>query len=297
MFVDKLDAGESVHFRDNLEKLLVKVFETEYPDLLARTLIPVNNEADSGAEFISYEQIDSVGMAKLISDYANDIPRVDTYGKKFSLQVRSIASAFGFSIQDIRAALYSGVPLQDRKAKAARRADEQLIDSLATFGDASAGIPGFVNNSNVPILTLASWAAATPEKKLSDLSLMATTIRTATNSTESPDTILLPESSFMDIAQTQMTNVNETVLSFFLKTSPFVTAVQPWHVLETAGAGGGKRAIAYERNADKLELHIPQEYEVFPPQQKGLEEVVITHMRCAGVSMYKPLSVLYVDGL
>lgn len=301
--VKKLDAGESALFAQDLEHMIRRLFEVDYPELMARRLIPLNTEADPGDQFIVYEQYDRVGIAKLISDYADDIPRVDVKGEKFTSPIESIASAFGFSINEIRGAQKAGRPLRDMKARAAREADEQRLDAIAAFGDAATGIPGFLNNANVPSGTVANpgagtdWAVKTANEMLADLQDIVSNIRTDTNQIESPDTIVLPPSRFDLVAQTQMPNINETVLSYFLRTNPYITNVGQWYRLETAGTGGARRMVAYRRDSSKLELHIPQDYEVFEPQARGLEWVINTHMRVGGVTFYKPFSARYADGL
>ncbi len=303
MLVQRLDEGESAFFNRELEHVIARLFEVDYPELLARSLIPVNGEAGPGAEVITYRQIDKVGMATLVADYADNIPRVDVLGTEFTSPVRGIASSFGYSIQEIRAAVQAGRSLRDMKARAAREADEQKLDSIASFGDANSNLSGFLNNTNVPTGTATNpgsgtdWDSKTPAEIIVDMQQIVASVRTATNSIESPDTLLLPDSSFVHIAQTQMPGIPETILSFFLRTSPYINNIQPWYRLETAGAADSKRMVAYRRDPDKLELHIPQDYEVFAPEQDGLEFVSATHMRVGGVTIYKPMSMRYVDGI
>jgi len=295
---EKLDAGESAFFNLELEHLLSRMFEVEYPDLMARSVLPISTEAGPGAETIAYHQFDKVGMAKLIADYADDVPRVDVLGKKFVSPIESIASSFGYSVQEIRAAAMANRPLRQMKAESARRADEQKLDSIACFGDANTGLGGMLNNANVPVgAATANWSTLTPEEIVADMQAAVAAIRTDTESVESPDTILLPESEYVRISQTQMTGINETILSFFLRTSPYIRSIAPWYRLETAGAGGVKRMVTYRRDPAKLELHIPQDFEVFPPQERNLEFVINTHCRTGGVTIYKPLSMRYTDGL
>ncbi len=98
-----LDAGESIFFARELEHIKSQEVEVEYPDLKARKLIPVSFEADPADETITYYMFDKVGMAKIIRDYSQDLPRVDVTGQKFSGEVRSLGASFGFSIQEIRA--------------------------------------------------------------------------------------------------------------------------------------------------------------------------------------------------
>ena len=126
-----LDANETIFFARELEYVKAKTFEVKYIRLKATQLIPVSTEAGSGAETITYQVQDAVGVAKIIANYADDLPRVDVIGKEVSTPIRGIGDSFGYSIQDIRAAQFAGKPLVQRKANAARKAIDTLIDNLA----------------------------------------------------------------------------------------------------------------------------------------------------------------------
>lgn len=301
--VRKLDAGESAFLENQLEHMLSQMFEVQYAELKARSLLPVNTEADPGAEFITAETWDMHGAAKILASYADDIPRVDVDATKTAYPVITIGAGYGLSIDEIESALLAGKNLSGKKAMAAREADERKLDYIAAFGDAGTGVGGFLNNSNVPSQTAANpgsgttWEVKTPAEILADLQEIVGDMIADTNEKEVPDTIVLPATSYALIAQTQMTGINETVLSFFLKTSPYIRNVVQWHRLETAGAGSTKRMVAYRRDPSKLELHIPLEYQQLSPQPRNFEMVVPTRLKTAGCTIYKPYSVRYVDAI
>ena len=102
------DTGESIFFARELEHILTRQHEVVYPELRARMFIPVSGEAGPGAESITYYQFDKVGMAKLISDYAADLPRADVFGNKFTSNIESLAISFGYSLQEVRSAAMAG---------------------------------------------------------------------------------------------------------------------------------------------------------------------------------------------
>lgn len=55
--------------------------------------------------------------------------------------------------------------------------------------------------------------------------------------------------------------------------------------------------VCYRRSPDALEAIVPQEFEQFPAQERGLEFVVPCHAKCGGVVLYYPLSMAYGDGI
>jgi len=301
-----LDANESVFFLRELDFVKSKSYDVQYPELKARTLIPVSFEAGAGAETITYEQYDQVGMAKIVSSYADDLPRADIKGKEFTARVRSLADSYGYNIQEVRAAKMAGKPLEQRKSNAAKRAMMQKEDSIAALGDADHGLIGFVNHPNISSTTLPNdgtgastlWANKTPAQIIRDLNKVANFIVENTKEVELPNTLLLPVEKYNYIASTPIgDNADKTILKFFLDNSPYIKEVIPWNKLKAAGAGGLDRMIAYDKNPEKLTLEIPQDFEQLDVEQRGLEFLVPCHSRCGGVIIYYPLSVAYADGL
>lgn len=295
----RTDNGESLFFARELEAILARQHDVEYPELRARRFLPVSSEAGPGDETITYYQFDKVGMAKLVSDYADDLPRADVFGNKFSSPIESIAIAFGYSIQEVRASAKAGRSLQSMKAMAARRAHEEKVDEIAANGDANTGLGGMLNNANVPTGTVQTpnWATATADQIIESMNEMVTTMVNSTNGVETPDTILLPIDAFTIVNQRRIPDTEITILQFFLRNNAFIRNVDHWYKLSGAGAGATDRAVCYRRDPTKLELHIPQEFETLPVQESNLEFKVPTHSRIGGVVIYKPLSLLYRDGL
>ena len=120
------DANESIFFARELEHIKTKTYDKKFAALTATSVIPVSNEVNPGAESITYYQYEPTGMAKIISNYATDLPRADVKGKPFTSVVKGIGSSYGYSIQDVRAARMAGKPLEQRKANAARLAIDQF---------------------------------------------------------------------------------------------------------------------------------------------------------------------------
>lgn len=292
------DAGETAFVLKQLEYVSKKMYETKYPAMLGRQFIPVNTEVPTGAQTWSYKMWDSFGAAKIIHSYADDLPLVGRTATEFVQNIRSIGDGYGWSIQDIRSALYSNVPLQADLALAARRAAEIKADELLAVGSDADGIVGFLNNPNVPdvSLTNGAWAAATAAEILADLHQLANSVAISTYNIYQADTLLLDTTSFHLIATKPMSDLTgETVLSTFLKQSPYVRNVDQWWRLDTAASGGTPLAVAYARSPEVLEAIIPQEFEQFPPQPKMLTFFVPCHMRCGGTVIKYPIAVAFTD--
>lgn len=301
---ERLDAGETAMLAKQLEYVYARTYDIKYAELKARRFVPVNTSVDSGAESYSYKQYSMFGAAKLIANYADDLPRVDVLAREFLSPIKSIGAAYGFTIMDLRRAAKGQAQLDMARARAARRAHEQTFDDLVANGDADAGLTGFANNANVPIATpvTGQWTTntATSLQMVEDLNTLTEEVVTGTLEAFEPDTLLMAPEVYTMINNKPMSSTgdtNMTVLKYFLENNTYINSVERWNKLSTAGAGSTTRCIAYKRDPEVLEAIEPQPFEQLPQQWKNLEALIPTHSRCGGVKITYPLAIAYMDDL
>lgn len=300
-----LDAAETLFFERELEHRKAQTYDVIRAPLKAFELIPVSTEAGAGAESITYEQYDSTGIAKIIANYADDLPRADVKGKEFTARVKSVGDSYGYSLQEVRAAQMAGKPLEQRKSNAAARAQRELWNRVAFFGDPANGLPGWITNPNVPSAPVAAgastdteWSTKTPNEILADLNDAVNGIVDLTNGAEKPDTIVLPIAQYTLIATRRASDgTDTTILEFFLKSSPFITSVEWANELKGAFTGGTDGFIVYRRDPDAMEFEMPVSFEQLPVQERGLEFLVPCHSRIAGTIIRYPLSQAFRRGI
>ncbi len=306
MQANRLDARESAFFARECEFIKRRSYDTKQKPLKAFDLIPLSSEAGNGATEITYRRFTGVGFAKIIADYAKDFPRVDVYGEETTVKVKGLGSSFGYSIKEIRQSMMTGKALDTRRADTARRAIEELINTLALSGDSNAGINGLINYPGISEYTVLAdgtgasklWSAKTADQIVRDISGMVNSVVDATNGRETPDTLLMDIAHYNYIATTKMsTNSDLTILQYVLQTSPFLKKVDWLNELKTAGAGSTSRMMCYVNDDMHLSLEIPQGFEQFEPQQEGMEFEIPCHAETAGVIVYYPLSVAFGDGI
>lgn len=298
------DANETATFTRKLEYVIARTYDKKYPDLRARDFLPVNSEVPSGAESFVWRSFDYYGQARIIANFADDLPLVDIIAGEQAQILRSVGDGYHYSVQDLRQSAMAGTQLDAKRAQAARKVCENTVEKIAALGDSVSGLPGFLNNPNVTLLTApgdinGNWGAATPQQILDDLNTMVNKMVETTKGAFSPDTILLPLVKYNLISSKVMSvNDSRTILDVFLQNQKRVTSVDTWNMLDKADAAGtGPRAVVYQRDAEIVELVIPQEFEQFPPQPFNLAFKVPCHMRIGGVVVYYPLGVMYVDGI
>ena len=114
---------------------------------------------DPGAETVTYYSYDKVGLAKIISNYATDLPRADVKGKPTTAIIKSLGASYGYSIQEMRASAMAGKSLDTRKAESARYQIDYLNNKIAWNGDEETGLRGVLSkDTDVPLYILANGA-------------------------------------------------------------------------------------------------------------------------------------------
>ena len=285
-----------------LEFIRPQVFDITYADIKYPTLLPVTSEAGPGAQTFTYRIMDSTGEFKLIADAADDLPRADISQVEKSINIRSFGGSFGYTVQELRAAQMANIALEQRRASAVRRAYEEKVEAVAMFGESSVNLAGFFNNATVDVIATDRWftgstASGTAQDMLELLNYGVSAIINASNMKEQPDTILLAYEDYNKISTTRNSDSSDvTVLEYFLRTNPYIRNVEPINQLDADNSVlNTNRMVVYKRDPEKVQLHIPQPLELFPPQQRGLEFIVPAHARVGGVALYYPKSVIYVQ--
>jgi len=285
-----------------LEFIRPQVFETVYADIKYSTILPVTSEAGPGAQTFTFRIMDSTGEFKLIADAADDLPRADVSQVEKSINIRSFGGSFGYTVQELRAAQMANIALEQRRAQAVRRAYEEKVEAVAMFGEPSVGLAGFFNNATVDVVTANKWftgttASGTAQDMLELLNYGVTAIINASKMKEQPDTILMAYEDYNVVSTTRNSDSSDvTVLEYFLRTNPYIRNVEPINQLDEGNSVlTTNRMVVYKRDPEKVQLHIPQPLELFPPQQRGLEFIVPAHARVGGVALYFPKSAIYVQ--
>ena len=302
----RFDAGETLYLARELESVEETLYEWEEGELKYRALVPVSNEDSPGAESITYRMITMIGMAKIIANYSDDIPRSDAITKEYTQSVKTIATSFGYNTQEVRAAALANKPLDRIKADSARRAVRQKENNICWTGDSAHGIIGFLNNPNVPVLAAGAgvggttWVLKTPDEIINDVSLMVSEGREQSHGLHSGDTLVLPIPQHTRITTIpRATNSDTTIANFILNNKAFGIKQIEWLTeLTTAFTGDTEDgAILYEKNPRIITNRIPLEMVTHPVQEQGLEFIVPVEARAGGVVIRYPLACLFFTGI
>lgn len=303
----RADTATTAFVARQLEYLRPGMFEVKYPNLKGKQWVPVNSSMPVGAEQFTITITDRVGEVKQIKDYSKDLGRVEVSTSQKSMGVFTMGIAYAYTINEIRAAMYAGMPIQARKAMAARDLMARKFDDILLTGETANGAKGLFNQTGTETYTPTSDGAAgsklftakSPDKILNDLNKMFSTVVVNSKEVHNPNTFILPLSVYQYIAGLRVGDgTSETVLSYWLRTNPYgISSAEQSTKLETAGAGSTTRAVAYEKSPQVLEMIAPVEFEQFAPETFNTEVQTICQMRVGGVALYMPKAVCYADGI
>lgn len=302
----KNDAGETATFQRKLEYVMSEVLRVEYAEIRFRDLLPIDTQVPPGAQAFTWRIMDWRGAARVLSDFADDLPTVEIMGAEKSQILKTCGIGYFYSLQDIESANFGGINLDTEKASAARRAHENLFENLAAFGDAANDLPGFLNNANVPIISApgditGDWLnpSTDPLDILADLHKIVNTIRSNTKGIRSPDTMVFSTAIFDHLSVRRISIYDKTsILQAFVDASPYVKSVDQWNRLDTADAAGtGPRVVCYKRDKGRVSFVLPRDFTQRAPQVKNLGFSVPCDSRVGGVLIKDPIGMAYVDGM
>lgn len=302
----------SVFFARELDYVKTQSYDVEYPEMTALSLFPISSEVPEGAESFTYYSYDRTGMAKIINNYATDLPRADVKGKPSTGYIKSIGDSYGYSVQEMRASRMAGKSLDVRKGEAARYAADYAINRIAWAGDREHGLVGVLSEDNdIPKYVLSTVTVDGEERTefryksadqiLADINGMQKYVAQITKNVEKPDTLCLPANVYIDLATRRIPDTETTVLKFLLVHAPYLKEVREANELQAESTDmnptGSNVALLFTNSDRKMTLEIPMPFYQYPIQEKGLEVEIPCEERVAGMVIYYPLSALIAEGV
>lgn len=300
-----------------------QVYATKFPDLDFGRLVYVDTSAPEWTPGIVTFMSSTVGKAQWYSGAAKDVPRADLTRDRSDVRIHMAAIGYGYNDEEIGQAQLMGMNLPAGKAEAARRAYMEFMWNVTITGDNDKGLQGLINQSGVTAAVapadgtggVTTWfdaggnATKTPQQILRDFNNMLIGIFTSTLTVEMADTVLLPYSTEANLGATTMSSTNsETVLSFIERNNIYTRRTgQPLTIrgelgLDTAGANGTKRMVAYANRQDVVKLHLPMPHRFGHSgglvYQDGPSSFQIPgKFRTGGVETLRPGAFRYLDGI
>lgn len=308
---------EGVFFQRQLEYIQAQSYDVLYPELMGRVCFELNTEGGEGINTITYRSYDKRGETAIIAGKATDLPRGDVSGEEYSITVKTLGNAFGYSRQELAASKVTGLPLEARKAEATRKSYEEKVNQIIWFGSPENKLNGLFDGPvGAPCLTiqkteLANGAGGTPQWKtktgvevVKDLTDALAQVYIDTKKLFRPDTILMSVEDKLYLENTPISSEFPlvSIMKWFLENNKFIKSeeqikdinelegIYPATVGGTFDPTGGQVGgfTVYKSGADNARIREPFPYMHLPVQYKGLEFEVNCYGRFAGVEMIRP---------
>lgn len=283
-----------IFFAQQLNFVRTRLYERRTPAMRWMDVIPVSTDVPEWAETVTQRSFDAVGMAKIISNYADDLPRADVLASETLVKVKDIGDSYGYNVAEMRASEATGAQLDVRKAAAARKAIDVKIAQLAMIGEPVYGLFGLLNHPNIGTTTglNGDWdnPATTGDEILSDLEVIAAAVPGQSKGIHRTTMMAMADTDHNQLSQKFVADSGgRTVLAVFRANHPEITLV-PVVEYRGAGAGGTNVVIAAERDQENYTFEMVMPFNQLPAQARNLEFVVPCLARAGGVTVTYPLA-------
>ena len=298
-----LDSDLSAFLTRELTYVRKKALQVKKSNLNAFTVFPVMTEVPAGADVAVQRIYDSVGIAEVITNYGDDLRRVDIVAKENPVKVVDIGDSYGYTFKEIQNAQFKGMNLDAMKASAARRGIDYKLNSIAWHGDKAHNVIGFLNNDNITSFQLpadgdsssTALEKKTEEEVIRDMNNFIESIPEQTNQVEQANTVLLAPKAYNHLATTRLKDSDRTILEFLQGVHPEI--IRWMKIGELAKADNGKDVmIAGNFIPEYIKFEIPQRFVQMPVQPNNLEYKVPCLAEVIGVTISMPLAFAKASG-
>ena len=294
----KFKQDDALFIAQELNYIRSRALEVEHSPLNSFRVFPQETDVPAGAETALQLVYDSIGMAKIVADYGDDLPRAEAVATTIPAKVYTVGDSYGYNYVELEHAKLANVNLEARKALSARRGIDLKLNNIAWFGDAEHGIVGFINNPNIATVTIpadgtgssAKFADKTPDQIIRDMNAIINEVSNNTNGVEMPDTVLLAPAVYDLLESTPKSQYSDrTILEFLRGAHPEVSRWMKIGELKGAGTGGTDMVIAGVFRPEYIRQENPVRFDQLPVQYRNLEYVVPCVSRTLGVTINVPV--------
>lgn len=293
---------QSVFLARQLEYVRSRVYETKRPPMSALSFIPVTSEAPEWADTVITRTFDAVGMAKIISNYADDLPRADVAGSERAVRVKDIGVSYGYNVAEVRSASApGGTNLPERKGNAARRAVEKKLNQIAMIGDPQYGLFGLLNHPNIGVTTglTGNWSAGatTALQIVTDVDILVDAVVNQSGGVHYPNLLVLPQAALSAMGRKYMADTGGKSAFDIVRNKYPDMRILGIPEFNAGQAAVTSTVVIGEFTEENLYLDVPMAFNQLPAQARNLEWVVDCLARSAGLAVEYPLALTRASGV
>lgn len=290
-----LTQASGLFFKRQLEYQFSEVLKADIPAPNAFRFFPISTEVGEGHKEYTQKMMQPVGEAIIVSNYADDLPRVNVAMREITYPIKMIGDSYGYSVDDIAHAQVAGLSLDPTLAMAAREAIERKHNKLCWWGDPETGIPGLLNHAYIPrfIFANALAAGATPADVVDEVNAFINSVNSLTKTTANVDTLLLPPDEYAWIMSTPRSTTSDTTIGqYLIMNNPFLQRIEQAWELAPELNGGKRLAVAYRANSQNVKYVAPVDFRALPVERRNLEFVINCIGKSGGFYTPRPLQMV-----
>lgn len=309
------DADSGIAFMlSQLASLEAKAYEVPYAKIVYKELVPIDTTPNEAALTVNYFSFDGMAKADWIGSGSNDLPSVGILRQLHSVPLGYAGVAMEYTLNELRACSMVGQDLNAQQAQLCARAADEMMQHVVLYGDKSRGMNGLFNNPNVRTeKSTLDWKAAdtTADDIIADLNKGLKEVWIKSKQTYIPNTILIDSERYTILAETRLSQYNDTTLLTYFKANNVVKGL-------TAGGGtvdirplaqlsgdelkankvsttGKSRMVIYDRNPLNMSAYMPIAPRFLAPQAQGLKIVTPMEFKCSGTEVRYPNAMVYIE--
>lgn len=311
--LNQFDDAALTSIRHDFNQIEKEAYDAPREELDAIMSAPIKPGINKGAMTYTFRTVSKVGMAKILASDATDIPATSIGYTKNTVNIRPVGTHYKFTLEELDACAFAGIPLENDDALAARQTVDEKVDEIIYLGDKDWGLMGLLTNPNVTHTTApqnttqtsTKWADKNLDEITADIQKMMDAGFAATKgprggTTTKFDTLKVPRKAFVSLT-TRTKGVDSDVT--FLKAIQDRFAPQGLVNIECCNSGEGigvgdtDRALLYKKDRKNVFSVLPVPFRVLKPQEKGLSIIFNCIARTAGCVWRRPTTGVYMDGV
>lgn len=291
-----LSTGTGLFFKRQLEHIYEETLTANIPVPNFSAFFPVDSSVPAGATSYTQRLMEPLGEARIISNFGDDLPRVNVVKREESRGIKFIGDAFSYSVQDILAARFAGEPLDTSLGAAAREAIERKHNRLCWYGDADHALWGALRHPYIPRFYFSeelSANAVDADAIIEQINAMINSVNSLTKTTAQVDTVGLPPDEYTYIHSARVPDTQITIAAFLKEahSDKNLEFRQAWE-LDADENDGTALAIAYRRSSVNVKYVAPIVFQQEPVERRNLEFVVNNLAKSGGFYTPRPLEMV-----
>lgn len=290
------------HFARQLEYIHEQVLDEKFAVPTAFELFGMDTSVPAGARTHTRRRSYAHGQAQWYRGPGTEIPHVGSTQREESFNIAHAVAGYGFDIFEEQSATFAQSGKIQKDAAIARDVImEKLNRAYWGLDGTQMGLYGVLNYPWMPKKSVATAftsasAIANPDTVLSELHDIVNYPMQVSKGTFAPTELAMSQRVHDVLSNTRMgSGSDRTILEAFLSASAHIRDRSQIHIaweLEDANGTGVDGILAYRKDAQGIQLVMPQGVTQLPAQVNGLSTQIFSYASCGGVEMTEPLNQL-----